>query len=161
MGFNVVGRGLEYALGRLFLLGTTHYVDDYIHIEPQSLAEQAGRTMEAVLDLLGFVYKVQGEGKDLFQPSFVALGVRISLDQVHTGGGIEVSNKPERAAKVEEVLQAAEKEGILRKPVAASLHGTLQFADAQVLGRAGGPGLRALSAVGSAGLSAADAASQM
>ena len=145
LGFNWCSRGLEWIFTAGLGLACVVYVDDYPHVEPEALAVTGREVMEATLDLVGWRYKALGPKAPDFDVDFGALGVRFDLAAVATTGYLEVYNKPERADKVEAIFQEIEGAGVLRAPVAASLRGMLQFASAQVFGRAGSLGLRALS----------------
>ena len=100
--------------------------------------------MEEALNLLGWRFKATGPKAAPFDTKFVTLGAIIDLTNLKSTGKIIVANKPEREEKIKKQLQDIREEGVIRPGVAASLAGSLQYSDAQVLGKAGGWGLRAL-----------------
>ena len=55
-----------------------------------------------------------------------------------------MANKPDRMAKLEAAAAQVDREGIMRPAMVASVIGLCQFSCAQVLGRAGAPGVRRL-----------------
>jgi hypothetical protein len=145
LGFNWCSRGLEWIFTASLGLACVAYVDDYPHVEPPAIATAGREVMESALELVGWRFKALGPKAPDFAHDFAALGVRFDLGGMPNTGQFKVYNKPERAEKVEAVFREVENAGILRAPIAASLRGMLQFASAQVFGRAGALGLRALS----------------
>lgn len=143
-GFNYFARALEWILTLGLGVPCMHYFDDYPHLECQATAEDGRRGMEEALNLLGWRFKASGPKAAPFSTKFVTLGAIIDLTDLSSTGKIIVANKPEREEKIKKQLQDIREEGIIRPGVAASLAGSLQYSDAQVLGKAGGWGLRAL-----------------
>ena len=141
MGFNWFARALLWLMVSQLHIPATHFFDDFPHIEAARSAASGRAAMEALLRLLGWSFKVEGSKAAPFASDMTTLGCVLKLADA-THGRVQVANKPERAEKVERQFGQVEKEGILRPAHAASLAGMLQFADAQVFGKAGAVGLR-------------------
>ena len=94
----------------------------------------ADRCAKAVLDLFGFTWAKDKD--EAFSPCTDLLGVRLATS---TSGpaAVTLSNKPSRVADLRSAIDKVVSDGVLKPREAASVFGRLQFAETQLLGRAG------------------------
>ncbi len=143
LAFNWCARALEHLLTGPLHLIMVSYFDDFAHLAPAGLQEVARSTAEEALAILGWDFK---EGIP-FSDIFTSLGVIFDLRRSSDLGVIAVSNKPERADRVDEVFSQCKKAGAISAATAASLRGQLQFSSAQIFANCGGPHLKELSVI--------------
>ncbi len=143
LAFNWCARALEHLLTGPLRLIMVSYFDDFAHLAPAGLQEAARSTAEEALSILGWEFK---EGAP-FADIFTSLGVVFDLRESSDHGVISVTNKAERADRVDEVFSQCKKAGFVSAATAASLRGQLQFASAQIFANCGGPHLKELGAI--------------
>ena len=143
--FNRISKALWHAATVcLDIIGTCYY-DDFPCIEPLLTATAARKSFEGMLDILGWAYADSPGKAEPYRGTFTALGVELVVQDLFKGSFC-VQNKPTRVNALLVSLQEALDNNQLSPPSAASLHGKLQFAEAQVFGRAAKPFLHTLSA---------------
>ncbi|CAE7661920.1 bath-40, partial [Symbiodinium necroappetens] len=131
--FNRVARLVQRIFHETKLLAA-NYFDDYPLLELAELSQNADRCAKAVLDLLGFTWAKDKD--EAFSPCADLLGVRLAMA---TSGpaAVTLSNKPSRVEDLRDAINKVISDGVLKPREAASVVGRLQFAETQLLGRAG------------------------
>ena len=131
--FNRVARLVQRIFHEMKLLAA-NYFDDYPLLEVAELSQNADRCAKAVLDLFGFTWAKDKD--EAFSPCTDLLGVRLATS---TSGpaSVTLSNKPSRVADLRSAIDRVVSDGFLKPREAASVFGRLQFAETQLLGRAG------------------------
>ena len=118
-----------------------NYFDDYPIVELSPLADNTEGTLKAITKLLGVT--VAEDKDESFSSKTDLLGVTLDLTDQGMGEA-RVCNKLERkkdlTAALDEVIQAK----AINPMHIPSLFGRLQFAESQILGRAGGLALKTL-----------------
>ncbi|CAE7718275.1 bath-40, partial [Symbiodinium sp. KB8] len=131
--FNRVARLVQRIFHEMKLLAA-NYFDDYPLLEVAELSQNADRCAKAVLDLFGFTWAKDKD--EAFSPCTDLLGVRLATS---TSGpaAVTLSNKPSRVEDLRNAIDKVVSDGVLKPCEAASVFGRLQFAETQLLGRAG------------------------
>ncbi|CAE7623604.1 bath-40 [Symbiodinium necroappetens] len=131
--FNRVARLVQRIFHEMKLLAA-NYFDDYPLLEVAELSQNADRCAKAVLDLFGFTWAKDKD--EAFSPCTDLLGIRLATS---TSGpaAVTLSNKPSRVADLRSAIDKVVSDGVLKPREAASVFGRLQFAETQLLGRAG------------------------
>ena len=156
--FGSVARCLELILVVLFYYTVTQYVDDYPQLEPQKVHE-GGVDVAEVLDLLGWSIKKFEDKIPCFGSSFPALGVVFDLSR-QKEKKVVVANKPERAAKVSDLVASLKAGPRPSTRTAETLRGVLGWARAQCFGRCGAVAVHILAQVVSGKLAVLDGAAR-
>ena len=132
MHFNRVGLLLQRILWEVHVVASCYY-DDYPCVTPYMLASNTDSATHSVAKLLGFALS---EKEGPFSTATETLGV--VLDTADPAmDAVKVANKPDRAKALATALcdiMASDEVSVADMP--ATL-GRLQFAEAQILGRAG------------------------
>ncbi|CAE7710295.1 SLC24A2 [Symbiodinium sp. CCMP2592] len=132
MQFNRVALFLQRVLWDLRVAVTCYY-DDFPTMTPSFLSGGTDNAVHALMDLFGFSLS---EKEKPFSCTAETLGVVLDTSDPDMGR-IFVSNKPERAAMLEQSLGRILEKGQVDTRELPSLLGKLRFADAQLLGRTG------------------------
>ncbi|CAE7223759.1 SLC24A2 [Symbiodinium sp. CCMP2592] len=132
MQFNRVALFLQRVLWDLRVAVTCYY-DDFPTMTPSFLSGGTDNAVHALMDLFGFTLS---EKEKPFSCTAETLGVVLDTSDPDMGR-IFVSNKPERAAMLEQSLGRILEKGQVDTRELPSLLGKLRFADAQLLGRTG------------------------
>ena len=140
--FNLVARGLQTILTRVFAVCCSHYFDDYPAVEFTALASNTQFVVDRVLGLLGWQTKEQLP----FGPRFEPLGVVVDLSR-SAAGVVTVTNKASRVDELAAAVASATASGCISPQEARSLRGRFVFARAQIFGRCGAPALKLLGVV--------------
>ena len=132
-GFNRVSRSLWHiaSVGCKILGGV--FFDDFPIIEPESMCALATQSFEGLLKALGWRYADDPKKCHPFEETFDVLGARIDVGGLH-GGSLIIQNKPGRLAKIDALLEEAQKEDQISRRQAQVIHGNLNFALSFVLG---------------------------
>lgn len=136
LGFNRVARAIRIIANRLFSLMSTNYFDDYSHIEVEGLKDSAQKTMEGLMELLGWEVAFDEKKRQPFRDVYQPLGVEIDLTATNQGR-VSVRNKDERCKNLVESIDRILANKSLPGPMAASLVGRMLFTEQQVAGRCG------------------------
>ena len=131
INFNRLSR-LLWRLGN-FLFWSNYY-DDYPVVTPAALADSTRDTMLTFMRLVKF--DTAEEKLNPFSPSASVLGIEIDCS-ASPEGWVDVRNKDGRAGEVCVGLELLLQEGFLLRRDLPRILGRIQFADAQVLGKAG------------------------
>ncbi|CAE7763885.1 SLC24A2 [Symbiodinium sp. CCMP2592] len=146
MQFNRVALFLQRVLWDLRVAVTCYY-DDFPTMTPSFLSGGTDNAVHALMDLFGFSLS---EKEKPFSCTAETLGVVLDTSDPDMGR-IFVSNKPERAAMLEESIGRILEQGQVDTRELPSLLGKLRFADAQLLGRTGRLALADLRLLGDKG----------
>lgn len=115
-------------------LAWTNFFDDFIMLSRQSEVSAVDGTIALFFRLLGWA--VSAGEKDLpFATSFRALGIDIDLSEWRNGV-TKFSNTGKRVTELVETIDSVLKSGHLPHQSALALRGRMQFAHAQLWGRA-------------------------
>ena len=138
-GFNRAAMAIEHILVKIFGLPCTHYFDDFTFVMPSVIADFITEALRDVLETLG--WKVKGGDKDLSPDTeFTALGVVFDLTERDAPTPIlRIGNKRSRVDSVCEEIRRILEKCDMTSNEAARLAGKLNFAKAQVFGKAGNP----------------------
>ena len=131
--FNRLSRFLQ-AVGFHLDLLWGNYFDDYPVVTPAALSQSSMKCMVNLLDLLGFAYS--GHKLKDFASEASVLGVDVDLTRV---GELEVLVKNKRS-RVEDILNSVQQvmeSKSLTFSECSKILGRVQFADSQIMGRAG------------------------
>jgi hypothetical protein len=129
----------------LFLVVAAQYVDDFLQFEVEALVDEDFNITVEVLRLLGWEIKLQGGVLPKFDQTFTLLGVRMHLEGHHIGS-VQVSNQPERVARICQDVERIIGVGNAISSEIESLRGALNFAKSQCFGRCGAASLHFLAA---------------
>ena len=143
--FNLVARGIQTILVRLFGICCCHYFDDFPVIEHATLCNSAQFIIDQLLELLGWDTKEQVPFDAVFEPLGVVVDLSGSRD-----GTVCVRNKESRVAELEAAVADARSSGDLSAHEARRLRGRFVFSRSQAFGRCGAPSLRLLGALAEA-----------
>ncbi|CAE7721851.1 SLC24A2 [Symbiodinium sp. CCMP2592] len=146
MQFNRVALFLQRVLWDLRVAVTCYY-DDFPTMTSSFLSGGTDNAVHALMDLFGFSLS---EKEKPFSCTAETLGVVLDTSDPDMGR-IFVSNKPERAAMLEESIGRILEQGQVDTRELPSLLGKLRFADAQLLGRTGRLALADLRLLGDKG----------
>ena len=133
INFNRLSR-LLCRLGNELFLFWSNYYDDYPVVTPAALADSTRDTMLTFMRLVKF--DTAEEKLNPFSPSASVLGIEIDCS-ASPEGWVDVRNKDGRAGEVCMGLELLLQEGFLLRRDLPRILGRIQFADAQVLGKAG------------------------
>ena len=129
-----VSRSLWWLGCKALSLVWSSFFDDFITFARRAEAEPLNGAVHAFFRILG--WEVSGEGKDQdFSSRFSALGIEVSLDRFGAGV-VEFSNTPKRVNELSETIKQILDAGSMSQALALSLRGRMQFAKAQLWGRA-------------------------
>ena len=118
-----------------------NYFDDYPIIELSTLGNNTDGTLRAIAKLLGVTV---AEDKDAsFSDKTDLLGVTLDLSD-DIMGEVRVCNKPDRKKDLSQALDNIITSGKINPLEIPTLFGRLQFAESQILGRAGGLAMKTL-----------------
>ena len=143
--FNLVARGLQFILNRLFAVFCCHFFDDFPVVELKSTAVNAQFIVDQVFLLLGWDTKEQVPFATKFEP----LGVVVDLSG-SSDGRVVVTNKEARLEELREFVNRVTGTGSMTVQEVRRFRGRFVFSRAQVFGRVGAPALRALGSVADA-----------
>lgn len=142
--FNRASRGIWHIASHYCRLVTTVFYDDFPSLEPSQTAKLSKQVFETLLGYLGWEWSCGT--KDLaFADVFSPLGVQVNLSTLSSDGSFQLSNKPSRVRDQVDEIDGILKCGSLPHFQAASLHGKLQYSEAQIFGRASVAALRVIS----------------
>ena len=99
--------------------------------------------MASAMHLLGWKVQEDPEKTHAFSCRFQVSGVIFNCEGI-SGGAFLVGDKPGRVESALEILACAVTMGALSPPLGSTLKGRLQYTRSQTFGRAGAPGLQAL-----------------
>ena len=140
-GFNLFARGLRHLIVVGLSCPTTHFFDDFTHVDPRPFAKDSCAAVEALFQLLGCKYKDSLEDLKPSCSLFAPLGVEFDFS---TRGAAVIANTAKRKDKIllsiQELLDAPE----VLPNVTQSLIGVCVFAESQTAGRSGSLVLRNL-----------------
>lgn len=130
-----VAHSIWWLGSRALALVWSSFFDDFITISRQADAEATQMTAMLFFRLLG--WRVSGGDKDVpFAGSFKALGVKINFCK-WLKGVVQFSNTPKKVDELVGTINQILECGQLSPAAALSLRGRMQFARAQLWGRAG------------------------
>ena len=145
-GFNLPARALRFILNTGLLIPTTHFFDDFSHIEPSAFSDSNSEMVEWLFTLLGWEYK-SAPGDLLPSAScFSPLGVEIDFSH---GGWAVVSNTKKRRQKILDECERLRVAELVPFADIESLLGVCQFMETQTSGRSGSLLLRLVRAAAS------------
>ncbi|CAE7942891.1 PRSS12, partial [Symbiodinium necroappetens] len=102
--------------------------------ELTALRNSVEKSVKAVLDMLGFAWAKDKDEAFLDQADLLGLRMAISSG---LEAAVTLSNKPARVDELSRALSKVLEDGVIRPRDAATVFGRLQFAESQLLGRAG------------------------
>ena len=133
-GFLRVAHSLWFLGCRALCICWTSFFDDFVTLARTSEAEVLDGVIKKFFGLLGWT--VSGGEKDVpFGGVFKALGVQISFEQMPMGVAL-LTNTQKRVAELCETIQSVLDDGGVSRAQGLSLRGRMQFAHAQIWGRA-------------------------
>ena len=138
--FNRFARFLKAVFLRCGVIAC-NYFDDYPIVELSTLGDNTDGTLRAITKLLGVTV---AEEKDAsFSDKTDLLGVTLDLSD-DIMGEVRVCNKPDRKKDLSQALDNIITSGKINPLEIPTLFGRLQFAESQILGRAGGLAMKTL-----------------
>ena len=140
-GFNLFARGLRFLIVVGLACPTTHFFDDFTHVDALPFSSDSCAAVEALFKLLGWEYKDTPE--DLKPPSakFSPLGVEFDLS---FKGAAVIGNTAKRKEKILNTIEKMKEEADVHPRDIQSLVGVCLFAESQTAGRSGSLVLRHL-----------------
>ena len=138
--FNLVARGFQVILSRLFAVFCSHFFDDYPVVEHALVAKNTRFILDSFFDLLGWDTKGESRFESVFEP----LGVVVDLSKA-AEDKVTVTNKPRRVAELKDFHDSIAANAEVSAHEVRQLCGRFVFARSQVFGRCGAPLLRLLS----------------
>ena len=133
-GFLRVAHSLWWLGCKMLRLLWSNFFDDFITLARVEESESIGIAVSQYFRLLGWAVS-DGE-KDLpFSACFKALGVEVNLS-CWLDGLVKFANTEKRVSELSQTISCILKEGRLSKQAALALRGRMQFAHAQLWGRA-------------------------
>lgn len=112
------------------------FYDDYIVFSTRQLAKSTEATVISLLKLLGWLFAEDGRKCEPFNTFCDALGVVFDLSE-SCSGICKIGNTASRIEEICAEIQRILEKGALTQTEAQKLRGRMQFAEAQVYGRAG------------------------
>ena len=140
-GFNLFARGLRCLIVVGLVCPTTHFFDDFTHIDALPFSSDSCAAVEALFKLLGWDYKDTPE--DLKSPSseFSPLGVEVDLS---VKGTAVIGNTAKRKDKIIAAIEGMKEQTDPHPRDIQSLVGVCIYAESQTAGRSGSLILRQL-----------------
>ena len=142
--FNRWARALWRCMTKHLNLLLLQFYDDFPQLEPRQTAPSGRTAATDFLDILGVQWS-QGDKDLAFADVFQPLGVQVDLSEFATRAKAVFANKPSRIQALTEQIRKVMTEDKLPPNVASELHGKLQFAQAQIFGKAAMPAIREIS----------------
>ena len=125
---------LLQAIGHHLMLCWTNYFDDYPTLSPRTLSASTHHTLRTLVALLGF--DCSWDKLQDFGPLAALLGVEVDVSKAEEEG-VLIGNKEGRASEAVAAIVELVETGSADGRAFLSVLGRIQFADAQVVGRAG------------------------
>ena len=125
--FNRVSKSLHHIICKLLFSLSTCFYDDFPTVSPKASSSILTKSLSAILNLLGWDHAQVGVKAVDFASDFAALGVSVSLNQLHKGSFV-LANKPGRIDRICNMLRAVVEEGVITKNRASEIQGHLNFA---------------------------------
>ena len=140
-GFNLFARALRHLIIVGLVCPTTHFYDDFTHVDAKPLSDNSCECIEKLRKLLGWDFK--SSEADLRPPSgiFSPLGVQFNLT---TKGAAVISNTVKRKDKILFTIEEQLVADVVPERDVQSLVGVCLFAETQTAGRSGSLVLRNL-----------------
>ena len=132
--FNRASKNLWWLFQKMVMVIGTTYYDDYPTVEPEQTAASARTCQELLLTSLGWKFAKEGKKALEFASSFDVLGISLDLSYC-SRGSFALNNKASRIEKILTQVDAFVTKGCLTQAEAAQVHGILNFAQGQYLGR--------------------------
>ena len=125
--FNRVSKSIHHIICKLLFSLSTCFYDDFPTVSPKAASSILTKSLSAILNLLGWDHAQIGVKAIDFASDFAALGVSVSLKQLHKGSFV-LANKPGRIDRICNMLRAVVEEGFITKNRASEIQGHLNFA---------------------------------
>ena len=119
--FNRVSKSLHHILCKLLFSLSTCFYDDFPTISPKASSSILTKSLSAILNLLGWDHAQVGVKAIDFASDFAALGVSVSLKQLHKGSFV-LANKPGRIDRICNMLRAVMDDGFITRNRASALN---------------------------------------
>ena len=114
--FNRVSKSLHHIICKLLFSLSTCFYDDFPTVSPKASSSILTKSLSAILNLLGWDHAQIGVKAIDFASDFAALGVSVSLKQLHKGSFV-LANKPGRIDRICNMLRASWKKASLLRTV--------------------------------------------
>ena len=139
--FNRASKNLWWLFQKMFMVIGTTYYDDYPTVEPEATAGSARACQELLLTSLGWKFAKEGKKALDFSQVFDVLGISLDLSGCNRGN-FSINNKASRVEKILSQVDQFVTRGSMTSAEAAQVHGILNFAQGQYLGRVLQPAMR-------------------
>ena len=139
--FNRASKNLWWLFQKMFMVIGTTYYDDYPTVEPEATAGSARACQELLLTSLGWKFAKEGKKALDFSQVFDVLGISLDLSGCNKGN-FSINNKASRVEKILSQVDQFVTRGSVTSAEAAQVHGILNFAQGQYLGRVLQPAMR-------------------
>jgi hypothetical protein len=126
-----------------FLAAYTHYVDDFMNVDPETGGDTAHQVLCAVLEALGFTAEPAKWVRHA--PVNVALGAQTDITELHTRGVATVKPEPGKAEANLQEARDMKAKGKCSRQQAENLVGRSRWLTGQLRSRAGTATLQAFS----------------